>query len=385
MPEYNYVLVSLRRALSTDVESQCDHNTVESAMNDIQETFPNLNIKIVPISEKFFNLIKQQIKDAESLNYLDIIFPSQVYERLDLPNLLGVIQEKSDLFIEMVSNKKELFSREVFPFLNNYECYIRGCSLKLDEKGLYVKYDNDIPVIQWINECIPDLDIPIFELIDPLEKNRQLLFFENASRLTIYLSDIPEINKILLENWKPMRNELSYICDKYDIFIEIHCRFQVTSNLLGRYKPNNSTNHPMKNTSIPWLPFIVFQPNPLDHPDVKFIMNGQWLSERLNHNYRYGLTEISTWILSCINKKLPAKILDPINTPITYDLTISTGVPTINLSGTRQLLITGGSPTINVIGGTPTIHINGGSPKIFVTNGNPQFKLNGGKPEITYS
>jgi len=252
-------------------------------------------------------------------------------------------------------------------------------------------------IIKWIRKYLPHNFLTNMNICN---KNIVKLQSPPNGRLTLlFCQDCVSSNR-LYNRYNDILEHLEKWCVTHNTSIQINCVWitdknrQKFTSTFGKLLYGNKSSDIIGN----WYPMILYEPDIINQPDTIHIYNGNFtenkvvfyptrpdLSGSLIGDYiKIWLTEI---FHNC-NKRKPHttsdKISEKINNTLYCDLVINVGCPTIELSGTRSLLIEGGEPIIIINDGTPVINIRGGTPNLIIKKGNPIIKLQGGNPNITY-
>lgn len=216
-------------------------------------------------------------------------------------------------------------------------------------------------------------------------------------RLTIILAENCLHSLAFVKEHNSLCDELQRICNSNKTFIQLNY-LSVTNHSQGKYKVASGFmekyNGVINSDLVGWYPFIVYQKDPYFEPKNLFVFNGEFSNGSLRYKLDASLKQklnkvpcIGQWLENCDKKKLPLKVLD---VPPS-ELTITTGCHTINLSSNNNVLVSGGTSTINIIGGSGKITVTGGSahfcvkdgsPEIIVKSGTPSILVEGGDPQI---
>lgn len=400
-----------------------------------EETFNILNILLQPRTD-----------NVKKVNSFYIIMPSQyfdLYTKMGIPyqydNVKGIPNDNMDPFVRAIkliasdfdSKQLMLLIRSMWKLLSDvinkilYSMIRFGCSIYDCDLSHNIKCHNDLvgfittdcssilvtqelslitpsSIVQWIKGYLPQ-NPPT--CIDICNKDIVQLLSLPAGRLTVLSHIDGPFGKSLYHTYyEELLRNTEELCMANNISIQINWIWSPYKGFDDFGQINSLIRDKSYSTKIydsvlklpQWSPIIFFEPDVVNHPDIVYVYSGQFNKDKLQYNptsNSSGDYRVKTWLEKKVREydsgktlTIVRKIAETHDNPPTsdYDLVINVGCPTIDLSGTICLSVTGGEPIITVNDGTPTIHVTGGAPKITIKKGKPNIKLQGGKPHITY-
>ena len=368
-----------------------EENSNDDSVRKVKEDFPLLNV-LQYTSTDIFNIVKGIIRNfPNDHNDIYMFGPNTTIDNLRRLVISEVKYDKNTRTCDLF-NIKDIINVGILSGICIKDCLLIHPSCDI----LYANSNEDLR--NWIYNITSALDIPIHRFYHPKEAvididNMGIINYmsliASSIRLTIIVSSKCSFCKLIFDHCDTLSKELQQYCDENDVFLEVNYLIygnlgrgvcEPTFNMMNKYPSGNF----IRKMELPWFPCITYEPGGMLNSDKCFVMNGKWNNKKLVFvSANWNITNVCSWMQSCNQKKLPSHVLTK-NTK-QYNLVITTGSSTIDISRDITLSVTGGSPIINILNGNPVVDINNGFPQINIKGGAPKINHLGGSPKISVS